>query len=312
MKIVLLVILILLLLLLTAGYGLFLLGFVRVKLKSDPERSGFLKPFAPQIREGMDWFESQDPQEVSIRSYDGLRLAGWFLPAAEAKGTLLLMHGYRSSHLLDFGAIYRELHALGWNILAVDQRAHGESEGKYICFGMKERYDVKSWALYLYDRLGPESPVVLDGVSMGAATVLMSLDTGLPENVRGAIADCGYTTPKAEFRHLFRTRWRIPIPEHPLMDIAEGFTKLLVGVGFEDGSTLKSLAENRLPVLFVHGGSDRFVPTVFSRQNFEACTARKELIVVPEAGHGTSYLVDHAQCAAALRRFLDSCSRVSV
>ena len=307
MRIVLLVILILLLLLLTAGYGLFLLGIVRFpwKKEPEPEQAGFLRPFAGQIREGMNWFRNQNPQEVFIRSYDGLRLAGWFIPAKQARGTLLLFHGFRGSHLIDFAAAYEDFHEMGWNILAVDQRAHGESEGKYICFGVKERFDVKSWALYLCDRFGAAHPVVLDGISMGAATVLMSLDTGLPENVRGVVADCGFTTPKAEFRHVFRSRWRIPVPEHPLMDIAEGFTRLLAGFGFEDASTLKALAENRLPVLLVHGGSDHLVPTEFSRQNYDACRGLKQLVIVPEAGHGVSYLLDREQCCGALREFLD-------
>ncbi len=308
MKIVLLVLLILILLLLTAGYILFYIGCVRIKKKPDPALAGFLRPYLDEIRDGIQWYKERTTERVEIASFDGLRLVGWFLPAKDARGTLLLVHGYRSDHICDFGAVFRDFHGMGWNILAVDQRAHGESDGKYICFGVKERYDVRDWATYLFDRFGPEHPVVLDGVSMGCSSVLMSLNTGLPENVRGAIADCGYTTPYDEFVYLFRSHGKIPVPVHPLMDIGEGFAQIFARFGFRDASTLKSLEESTLPVLFVHGGKDRLVPPVFSRQNYEACRGEKNLVIVPEASHGTSYLADKAGCQAALADFLDRCA----
>ena len=109
-----------------------------------------------RAKEGGDWgnkptdprdiafFEDPARQALEIRSRDGLKLVGHFLPAEaeEARGTLLLVHGYRSSPWTDFGIIYTYFHSLGWNILTVHQRAHGESEGKYITFGIKERFQI--------------------------------------------------------------------------------------------------------------------------------------------------------------------------
>jgi fermentation-respiration switch protein FrsA (DUF1100 family) len=305
MIIALLVLLVVALLLLAAGYAAFYFAVVRIPVRPDPRLSKALAPFQEDIRSGAHWFRAQNPQRVELSSYDGLRLVGYFLPAAAPKGTLLLVHGYRSSPYADFGVIYPFYHSLGWNILTVCQRAHGESEGKYICYGVKERYDVRDWALYLLDRFGPEHPVVLDGISMGCASVLMALGTALPENVKGVVADCGFTRPYDEFVHVLKTRFHLPV--HPILDIAQWFSKGFAGFGFRDCSTQEALQHSTLPVLFVHGEQDNFVPHRFSEENFAACRGRKKFISVEKAGHGTSYLFEMERCQRELKEFLDSC-----
>ena len=174
--VILLIILILVLLLLAAGYAAFFVACVRLPIKPDPSKSKYIRDYVEQIQAGSQWFLDQSPERVQIRSDDGLRLSGYFLPYENAKGTLLLVHGYRSDPLTDFGISYPFYGSLGWNILSVCQRAHSESEGKYITYGIKERFDVRDWTLYLADRFGPDHPVVLIGISMGSAAVLMSLE----------------------------------------------------------------------------------------------------------------------------------------
>lgn len=303
MKIVLLVLSVIVLVLIAGAYIAFYLGAVRLPFKPDPGKSKWVKNYREEILAGADWFRTQPTERVEISSYDGLKLVGWFLPAENARGTLLLVHGYRSDHTTDFGIVYPYYHSLGFHILAVDQRAHGESEGKYITFGVKDRFDVRDWAVYLYDRFGPAHRVVLDGISMGCSSVLMSLDTGLPENVCGAIADCGFTSPYDQFCHMFRTHFHLP--RHPLMDIAEWYAKLFAGFGFRDCSTVTALQGSQLPVIFFHGLRDTFVPPRFTEENYAACRGEKQLITVPEAGHGGCYLVERARCQAALEEFLN-------
>ena len=303
MTIVLLILLILILLLLAAGYVAFFIACVRLPMEPTPDKSKYLRPYKDEILAGAQWFRAQDPERVQIQSDDGLRLTGYFLPANQAKGTLLLVHGYRSSLFLDFAISYPFYHSLGWNILAVSQRAHGESEGQYITYGVKERYDVRDWALYLADRFGPAHRIALVGISMGSATVLMSLGTALPPNVKCAVADCGYTSPYEEFVHVLK---RSHIPRRPLLDIADWFSRLFAGFGFRDYSTVEALKENLRPVLFVHGEKDHFVPIRFTVENYAACNAEKQLITVPEAGHGTSYIFATETCQKAIREFLDT------
>lgn len=299
--IIVLILLLIVLLLLTLGYAAFYLACVRMSAAPDPTSSSALRPYKDQILEGGQWFRDQQPELVRIRSDDGLRLAGYFLPAEDAKGTLLLVHGYRGSPFIDFGMSYRFYHSLGWNILTVCQRAHGESEGRYITYGVKERFDVRDWALYLSDRYGPEHPVALVGISMGSATVLMSLGTDLPPNAKCVIADCGYTSPYEEFVHVLKRR---RIPRQPTLLLAELFAKLFAGFGFKDYSTLEALMQDRLPVLFVHGEKDRLVPIRFTVENYAACAAPKRLLTVPEAGHGLSYVFATEACQSAIRDFL--------
>ena len=301
--IALLILLVLLLLLFALSYAAFYVAVVRLPVKPNPALSQSLGAYAQAIEDGAAWFRAQEPQRVAIRSRDGLKLVGHFLPAEaeEARGTLLLVHGYRSSPWTDFGIIYPYFHSLGWNILTVHQRAHGESEGKYITFGIKERYDVCDWALYLSDRFGPQHSVVMDGISMGSTSVLMALGTELPENVRGAIADCGFTCPYDEFVHVLKARH---IPRQPLLALAELHARAFAGFGFRDYSTVTALKMNRRPVLFVHGEKDSFVPIRFTVENYAACAAEKQLVTVPEAGHGASYLLETARCQAVLEDFL--------
>jgi hypothetical protein len=137
---------------------------------------------------------------------------------------------------------------------------------------------------------------------MGSATILMSLGTDLPDNVRCAIADCGFTSPYEEFVHVLKYRMHIPV--HPILEIAELYARLFAGFGFKDYSTVTALAHNRRPVLFVHGEKDTFVPVRFTVENYAACTAEKQLITVPEAGHGTSYVFATEACQATVRGFL--------
>ncbi len=299
--IVLLVILLILLIFLALGYIAFYIACVRINI--EPKAGKALLPFKDGIEAGAAWFHAQNPERVQIVSDDGLRLVGYFLPAYDAKGTLLVMHGYRSSPFFDFSCSVQDYHEMGWNVLAVCQRAHGESEGKYITFGVKERFDARDWALYLSDRFGPEHNVAMVGISMGSSTVLMSLGTDLPENVKCAVADCGFTAPYDEFVHVLKRRH---IPVHPILDIADLFSNVFADFGFKDYSTITALQSNHRPVLFVHGEKDDFVPVRFTVENYAACTAPKQLITVPEAGHGTSYVCAHDSCRAALRDFLNT------
>lgn len=302
-----LIVLVLIFLLLAAAYAAFYFAVVRMGRKPEPGKSGWLLPYREEILAGGQWFRDQMPERITIRSRDGLKLVGYFLPAENAKGTLLLVHGFRSDPWCDFGIAYPFYHSLGWNILTVCQRAHSESEGKYITFGIKERFDVCDWALFLSDRFGPEHDIVLGGISMGSSSVLMALGTELPDNVKGVIADCGFTSPRAEFEHVLKTRMHLPI--HPLMDLAQLYAKLFAGFGFDDYSTVTALQQTDVPVLFVHGERDNFVPIRFTVDNYAACASKKLLVTVPDAGHGGSYLFARERCQQTLREFLGAVSR---
>lgn len=299
--IILLVVLVIVLLLFTIGYVFFFLSIVRLPFNPLFGKKTQKNPYEDEIQNGADWFQSCNPERIVIPSDDGLHLCGYFLPAENAAGTLLLVHGYRSSLWHDFGMIYQYYHSLGWNILAISQRSHGESEGKYITLGIKERFDVKNWALYLFDRFGPEHNVVLNGISMGSTTVLMALGTGLPSNVRGAIADCGYTNPYDQLTYVLKSRH---LPARFLLALTELHSKAFADFRFRDYSTITALKQNHIPVLFLHGEADTLVPVRFTIDNYAACAGAKQLFTVPNAGHGGCYPTAKEQCQSIVEAFL--------
>lgn len=258
--------------------------------------------YKDMVDNGMDYVASHEHEEVSITSFDGLKLCGLYLPVPNARATILCFHGYRSYGLQDFAPMPEYYHSLGLNVLVVDQRACGKSEGKYVTFGILERRDVLSWAQYMDRRLGG-APLILDGLSMGAASVMLAADLPLPGSVRGIIADCGFTSAWDIIAHCGR-QW-FHIPAFPMVHILSGIAKLRFGGGYRSCSTLTSLSHSTLPLLLLHGADDDFVPTYMSEQHYAAAAGKKRKLIVPGAGHGMSYLVDQKRCQQELSDFVD-------
>jgi hypothetical protein len=134
-------------------------------------------------------------ERVCITSEDGLRLSGRYYHQADGAPLDIGFHGYHSSYLTDFCGGGTMSISQGHNLLLIDQRAHGKSQGKTISFGINERRDALSWIHYAIDRFGSDVRIVLYGVSMGGSTVLMASELDLPENIRGIVADCPYSSP---------------------------------------------------------------------------------------------------------------------
>ena len=274
----------------------------------DPE--GFLRrmekgpnaPYFKVIRDNLAWFPAQNAEDVYTKSFDGLKLHGKYLPCENSRGTLLLVHGFHGSGNTDFSCVLPYYHSLGFDLLVIDQRSHLGSEGTYLTMGVLERYDVRSWCLYLLQRFGEKHPVVLDGISMGGATVLMATGLDLPRNVRGIIADCPFTSPREIFVSVMG---KMNLPTWLLWG-ANQYCRLFVGFSIDGASTVEALKHSTLPLIIAHGEDDDFVPCWMGVKSFEAAAAPdKQLLTVPGAGHGMSYLVQQERMQAALEAFLD-------
>lgn len=260
---------------------------------------------APYISSSAAWLQTQPVQPITVESYDGLRLYGRFVPAEQAKATIILFHGYRSSYAVDFSACMEYYHNQGYNLLLVDQRAHGNSQGKYITFGIRERFDVLSWVTYVSLMLGEDHPIFLSGVSMGATTVCMAADLEFPGHVVGIIADCGFTSPWDILAHKATTQYHLPgVLAAFFLDF---FASLLCRFGLRDCSTQEALSQTTIPVAFFHGLDDHTVPAAMSRQSYDACASQKILTEFPGAHHGTSWLVDPQRYQAVLEQFMKEC-----
>ena len=246
----------------------------------------------------------RDAEDIFLPSYDGLRLHGQLLQQPGAKGTILLFHGYRSSWIIDFSIVLPYYYLLGYNLLAVDERAHGQSEGVYITFGIHERRDAATWAQYAAMHFGPDHPLFLGGLSMGATTVLLASALELPPSVRGVIADCGFSSPEAIMRSVLRAhvKW---LPAGPLLALMNVCTRVFAGFSIKEASTLDAVSKTKCPILFIHGTADTFVPCAMSQAAYDVCASEKQLILVDGARHGYSYLVDRPRVQAALAAFLE-------
>lgn len=255
------------------------------------------------FKEGEEWFCNMDPECITITSFDGLRLQGYYLPCEDAKRTIVLVHGYHGSGIRDFGCVSKFYHNMECNVLIIDQRAHGKSEGRYIGFGVKERFDCLEWITYLNQRWERKVPIFLDGVSMGAATVLMTSGLELPSNVAGIIADCGFTSPWDICNHVLRKEYHLP--SFPVLYIANFICKICAGYGFKDASTREAVKHSKVPILFVHGDKDEFVPTEMSRTNYVECDSEKELEIIKGAGHALSYFTETSRYEKKIKEFLE-------
>ena len=241
-------------------------------------------------------------ESVWIRSRDGLRLHGRYYHVRDGAPLQIQMHGYRGHPLRDFCGGNKLAREAGLNTLVVEQRAHGESEGHVISFGINERWDCLCWAEYAAQRW-PGVPISLAGISMGAASVLMASDLPLPEEVKGILADCGYSSPRAIIK---KVCWDLP----KYMRVLYPFTSLSAGIfgrfDPDSGSALGAVSNTSLPILLIHGEADGFVPCQMSREIAAACASKVRLETFPGAGHGASYLADPERYTRVVLDFLHS------
>lgn len=243
-------------------------------------------------------------KEAVVTSYDGLRLFGKCYIASADAPWLIMLHGYRSGAERDFCGGLKFGIDSGFNVLLVDQRAHGKSEGKCLTFGIKERYDCLTWTNYVISQAGGSCKIALYGMSMGAATVLMAAGSGLPKNVACIVADCGYTSPKAIIKKVIREMHYPVFPTYALVRLGG---MLFGGFDIEEYSAVQAMEKCNIPVLFIHGDDDRFVPCDMGRENHRHCRAEgKKLLIVPNAGHGMSYMSDKRAYLGTVSEFLKS------
>lgn len=244
-------------------------------------------------------------EAVTIRSFDGLELAGRYFPGEPGAPLRILFHGYRTLHAeSDFCCGMEDELERGRAVLLADERGQGRSQGDTITFGVLERQDCLAWCRYAAERFGTGTPVILGGMSMGAAAVLMASALELPGNVRGIIADSGFTSPREIICKVIR---QMGLPARPLYPLVRLGAKIFGRFDPDSASALEAVRHTRIPILFIHGEDDQFVPCDMARRLYEACASDKRLVTVPGADHGLSYLVDRPAVDGAIREF---CGRV--
>lgn len=238
-------------------------------------------------------FLARDKQVWHQTTHDGLQLDAWYVPAEQKTNkTAILAHGWHNNKTTM--AIYGELfHALGYNVLIPDNRAHGDSQGNIIGYGWLDRRDYIQWLNQIITRNGQASDIVMYGMSMGAATVLStSGESDLPHQVKAVIADSSYTSLRDETRHEAGEMYHLPW--FPFVNVVSGISKLRAGYFYAEASPLKQVAKSTRPTFFIQGGADNFVPTKMVYPLYHALKAPKELWIGPGSKHVQSFH-DHPQ-----------------
>lgn len=250
------------------------------------------------------WLDSVYAKEVCTTSRDGLRLCGRLIAHPESsKGTVIFSHGYHSSCRRDLSIQAHAVYDSGYDVLLISNRAHGESEGKYICFGAIERTDIVCWAEYIRE-LREARPIALMGLSMGAATVLMASDAELCDEVRCIIADCPFTSPAEIITNTLAHRRRI-IP-YPTVYFMNFWSRILAKFDYFGISVLSCVKKNSRPILIIHGKEDRYVPTEMSYRIADADPAHVQLMIVPEARHAQAVYFDTDGYIGRVLEFLEN------
>ena len=267
--------------------------------RSIPEGEAYA-PHRELTLRNIDDLLSRPYETVTITSRDGLRLAGKYYAGNPGAPLMLFFHGYRSTAARDGSGGFQLCLRRGFSVLMADQRGHGDSEGGTITFGIRERYDCLDWANAAVEKFGPETKILLLGVSMGAATVLMASDLPLPPQVKGIIADCGYDSPEDILRETMR-RWHYP--QFPTWQLTRLGAKLFGHLDVRECSALESMKHAHVPVLLIHGEADNVVPCEMAAALRDACVSHAELLTVPGAGHGMSCYTDPAAYEKALDDF---------
>lgn len=249
-------------------------------------------------QEGREYIYSLNPEDLYINSFDNLKLHALFINNNTNK-TIICVHGYKAKDgLYDFGMSAKFLNSLGYNLLFVDNRVHGLSQGKYIGFGVLDSIDVNSWVDYLVANMNQET-IILYGMSMGAATVMNAQNN----KVKAIIADCGFASGYDEVAYQIKKMYHLP--PFPIIPISNVLLKLLAHYSLKEKEAYKSIKNYKNNLLIIHGSRDHFVPTRDAYKIFDNATCYKKILIVPGASHAKSYLKDTELYEQTIKEFLD-------
>ena len=256
--------------------------------------------FHPQIKQWMDSIRSMNREPVEIKSFDGLTLRGYYYEYSPDSPLELLFHGYSGNSERDLAGGVERCFALGRSAMLIDHRGAGMSEGNVCTFGVKERLDCIEWIKFANNKFGKDRPIIIGGISMGAATVMMASAEDLPENVVCVMADCGYSSQKEIICKVVN---EMGLPSKLLYPFIKLGAKIYGKFDLEEITPIEAVAKSKTPTIFIHGDTDNYVPFIMSVECFNACSAPKKLVNIENAGHGLAFPRNKEKYINSLREF---------
>ena len=250
--------------------------------------------YAEILAKRKEFMLAQPHEDVYQSSFDGLKLHATYFPAindkVKKKRVVICFHGYTSKGMSDFTGLSDYYFRQGYAMLHPDARSHGSSEGTYIGFGCLDRKDALQWINWVIEKCGQDVEILLHGISMGGATVLMAGGLDLPSQVKGIVSDCAFTSAKEVFTHVLNSMYHMPA--FPIIAGADFVNKRLAGYGMDECNAKREVTKVKVPVLFIHGSNDTFVPCKMCHEIYDCCVTPKKKLIVEGAAHAESYFKD--------------------
>lgn len=290
----------------TAAATYFLIGnfFYYVTLT----KSGLKNPFVAKIasgtkekdeellrldsikEQGKEWFDNANKEKVVIKSTNANKNlhADFLFPEKESDVFVVIIHGY-TSEPRGMGMYAEKYHELGYNVLMPSLNGHADSEAGTVTMGWKDRLDIVDWVNFIAENY-PDSKIILHGESMGAATTMMTTGENLPDNVKAAVADCGYTSVWDIFSNKIKNNFKMH--EFPTLYSANVVNKLYSGFDFKEASAVEQLKKSKTPTIFIHGDKDTFVPYEMLDRVYEAAACEKAKVTIENSPHARNACVD--------------------
>lgn len=261
--------------------------------------------YMPLMKERGEFVMAQPHQDVYQTSFDDLKLHATYFPSIKnvdnIKKVVICFHGYTGEGLSNHIAISQYFLKNGYGVLLPDARAHGSSEGEYIGFGCLDRKDAMVWIDWVIKECGEDVQIMLHGTSMGGATVLMTSGLELPNQVKGIVSDCGFTSPKEVFTHVLNDMYHLPA--FPAIQGADILNKRLAGYGMDECNAKNEVKKAKVPILFIHGSNDTFVPCKMCHEIYDNCQSPKKKLIIDGAAHAESYYKEMDLYENALTEF---------
>ncbi|MBN2657170.1 MAG: alpha/beta hydrolase [Spirochaetales bacterium] len=279
-------------------------GYILSRISLNPKTHDYEESYRSEVEAGQfddKWFRSLESEDVYIQSRDGLKLHGLWYPAEGSQKTIILSHGY--SYTLYGSVKYMKMfHDRGFNLLLIDHRYHGLSEGKICTMGHREKMDHVSWVNWIEHRVGRDTLIGTHGESMGATTALLHGE--IDDRVGFIIADCAFQSLFDQFRYRLKAEFKMPA--FPLLYAGNFFSKIRAGLFYGEVSALNAVKKIKAPVLFIHGHADDYTTPSNSVNLKKAKSGSAFLYLVPGAGHAESFKTDPENYRKVVYRFLDN------
>ncbi|SHE88614.1 hypothetical protein SAMN05444392_104129 [Seinonella peptonophila] len=244
-------------------------------------------------------------EEVTIKSKDGHQLHGYYIDAfPEQQDVVMIVHGYTVAYpwSMQFASVFLKKR---FNLLVIDQRAHGESEGRYTTYGVQEKYDIERWVEWLRTRKGRNVRIGFHGQSLGGGTVLEY--SRLSDEIMFMIIDCSYADFSELVKYQIRRLYRVPL--FPVYYLIQCWVYLFARFKLSEVKPITASASSKFPILFIHGSHDWFIPPSMSKQLYDAKkVGKKELVFIEGAGHGNSLPHNRKRYEQVVKNFLNEIS----